>query len=135
MVLGFKESLGIPRDPNSLFSLSPTRQEPPKRRCQLGCCLGKWPRKEGLAKVRGGAGPAISYINASGLRKSSPDPGISLVVQWLKLYREHVGSIPCQGTKILHEAWHGQIIKIKIKKSRPESCKPTAEPEGDPPHL
>ena len=38
--------------------------------------------------------------------------GISLVVQWLRLYAFNVGAlglIPGQGIKIPYAAWHGQI--------------------------
>lgn len=47
-----------------------------------------------------------------------------------------MGSISCQGTKLLHEAWHGQNNnKLKLRSPDPESCKPTAEPEGDSLHI
>ena len=87
MELGFKESLES-QEIQTVFSF-PQLDRSLQRRCQLGCCLGKWPRKEGLAEVRGGSRPSHKLYQCPGLRKSSPDPGISLVVQWLKLYREH----------------------------------------------
>ena len=40
--------------------------------------------------------------------------GTSLAVQWLRLHTpsaEGTGSIPGQGTKILHAVWHGQKKK------------------------
>ena len=57
------------------------------------------------------------------VRKLS-ERGTSLVVQWLRLYASTAGgtgSIPCQGTKILHVACQGQKkkkdgdIKVHIK--------------------
>ena len=47
------------------------------------------------------------------VRKLS-ERGTSLVVQWLRLYASTAGgtgSIPCQGTKILHVACQGQKKK------------------------
>ena len=49
------------------------------------------------------------------VRKLS-ERGTSLVVQWLRLYASTAGgtgSIPCQGTKILHVACQGQKKKIQ----------------------
>ena len=54
-------------------------------------------------------------------RKHS-ERGTSLVVQWLRLYASTAGgtgSVPCQGTKILHVACHGQ----KKKKERTETLR------------
>ena len=50
--------------------------------------------------------------------------GLSLVVQWLRLCASTAGgtgSIPGQGTKILHAEWHGQ--KFKKKKERKKEKK------------
>ena len=47
--------------------------------------------------------------------------GTSLAIQWLGLCAfnaKGVGSIPGQGTKILHITWHGQEHFFKKKKKR-----------------
>ena len=47
--------------------------------------------------------------------------GTSLVIQWLRLFTSTAGgagSIPGQGTKILHAVQHGQEIKRKKKKKK-----------------
>ena len=49
-----------------------------------------------------------------------------LVVQWLRLClfsAWDTGSIPGQGTKILQVMWHGQKIKISLKKKTKASSK------------
>ena len=54
--------------------------------------------------------------------------GIPLTVQWLRLCISKagiVGLIPGQGTKILHDVWHGQhffflIILKKKKRNKPK---------------
>ena len=56
-------------------------------------------------------------------------PGTSLAVQWLRLCAPNaggMGSIPGQGTKIPHVAWHSLKNKKKIlnfkKESNPHCC-------------
>ena len=52
--------------------------------------------------------------------------GTSLEVQWLRLLASNAGgagSIPGQGTKIPHVAWHGQKLKIKKKKKEEEETR------------
>ena len=60
----------------------------------------------------------LSYVLHSVLC-SNIEPGTFLVVQWLRLHAPTlggVGSIPGQGTKILHAVQHGQ------KPNSPISC-------------
>ena len=53
--------------------------------------------------------------------------GLPLVVQWLRLHTSNAGgtgSIPGQGTKIVHAAQHGQkLIKIKMAPKQSLSSK------------
>ena len=53
--------------------------------------------------------------------------GTSLAIQWLGLCAfnaKGVGSIPGQGTKILHITWHGQENFFKKKEKKKERNSP-----------
>ena len=59
----------------------------------------------------------------NGIRHRSERSGTSLAVQWLRLCTSSAGgagSIPGQGTRILHAAWYGQKRKTEKKKKVPE---------------